>query len=65
MQDNSSSVCGQNCLMYSSFKCSGYSFQNYLNLFDENFVLNDIKSCYFYEYCDCICIVNIIVNMCM
>ena len=43
LQANSSSVCGQHCLMYSYFKCCGYSFQNYLNLFD------DVKASYFYE----------------
>ena len=49
LQANSSSVCGQYCLMYCYFKCYGYSFQNYLNLFDDNVVLNDIMASYFYE----------------
>ena len=49
LQANNSSVCGQHCLMYSYFKCSGYSFQDYLNLFDDDVVLNDIIASYFYE----------------
>ena len=49
LQANSSSVCGQHCLIFSYFKCSGYSFQDYLNLFDDDVVLNDIKASYFYE----------------
>ena len=44
LQGNIRSVCGQHCLMY-TIKCSGYSFQDYLNLFDDNVVLNDIKAC--------------------
>ena len=49
LQANVSSVCGQHCLMYSYFKCYGHSFQDYLNLFDADLVLNDIMVSYFYE----------------
>ena len=49
LQANNSSVCGQHCLMYAYFKCLGYSFQDYLNLFGDDLVLNDIIASYFYE----------------
>ena len=49
MQANGRSVCGQYCLMYCYSKCYGYSFQDYLNLFDDDVVLNDIMASYFYE----------------
>lgn len=49
LQSSKSDVRGQHCLMYSYFKCHGYSLQKYLNLFNDDVVLNDIKASYFYE----------------
>ena len=49
LQSSNSNVCGQHCLMYSYFKCHGNSFQDYLNLFDDDTVLNDLRASYFYE----------------
>ena len=49
LQSHGSSVCGHYCLMYAYFKSRGYSFKKNINIFDSNYVLNDVKVKYFYN----------------
>ena len=49
LQNRDSDVCGQYCIMYSYFKCRGITFQKFVDMFDENLFLNDVKAKYFYD----------------
>ena len=46
LQSDNSNVCGQYCLMNSYLKCNGYSFKDYLNLFNDDGVLTDLFNYY-------------------
>ena len=49
LQNKDSNVCGQYCLMYCYFKSRDVSFKTFLNMFDNNLFLNDVKTQYFYD----------------
>ena len=49
IQNYGSDLCGQYCLLYSYFRCRGYSFEKILAMFSENLLLNDVKVDYFYH----------------
>ena len=49
LQNYNSNACGLYCLFYAYCKCRGYDFQEFLNLFTDDFALNDVKVKYFYD----------------
>ncbi len=49
LQNANSDVCGQYCLMYSYFRCRGLSLQKFLDMFDKDLHINDVKVKYFYD----------------
>ena len=49
VQDYDTDTCGLYCLMYAYFRCRGYSFDDFINMFKDNLSVNEIIVKYFYS----------------